>query len=43
MKKYTKTYEWVSLHGTDATIGISNHAQELETSFTLIRRVSVKQ
>ncbi len=29
MKKYTKTHEWVSLHGTDATIGISNHAQEL--------------
>ena len=29
MKKYTKTHEWVSLHGTVATIGISNHAQEL--------------
>ena len=29
MKKYTKTHEWVLLQGMEATIGISQHAQEL--------------
>ncbi len=29
MRKYTKTHEWVVLQGTEAMIGISQHAQEL--------------
>ena len=26
--KYTKTHEWIRLEGTQATVGVTNHAQE---------------
>jgi len=28
MKKYTKTHEWVEVSGKNATVGISEHAQD---------------
>jgi glycine cleavage system H protein len=34
--KYTKEHEWVKLEGDIATIGITNHAQELLTDIVFV-------
>jgi glycine cleavage system H protein len=34
--KYSKTHEWVKIEGTDATIGITQHAQEALGDITFV-------
>ncbi|MFC1616891.1 glycine cleavage system protein GcvH [Candidatus Margulisiibacteriota bacterium] len=34
--KYTKQHEWVKLNGDIATVGITNHAQELLTDIVFV-------
>ena len=29
-RRYSKTHEWVKIEGTDATVGITAHAQDLK-------------
>jgi glycine cleavage system H protein len=34
--KYTKTHEWVKIQGTNATVGITHHAQEALGDITFV-------
>lgn len=34
--RYTKEHEWVKIEGTTATMGITNHAQELLTDIVYV-------
>jgi glycine cleavage system H protein len=34
--KYTKTHEWVKIEGTNATVGITGHAQEALGDITFV-------
>jgi glycine cleavage system H protein len=34
--KYSKTHEWVKIEGTDATVGITHHAQEALGDITFV-------
>ena len=34
--KYSKTHEWVKIEGTDATVGITQHAQEALGDITFV-------